>query len=418
MTAIGIDLGTTYSCVGVYHHLDNRIDIIKSNSGKEKTPSYVSFTDDGIFVGEDAENRAVFYPTNTVFDILTLIGVKYTDQKVQDGIKYWPFKVIPDESSHPIIEVQYQGETKHFSPEEIIAIILRYMKELAENYLKEKVSDVVITVPATFGIIERQSIIHSCLKAELNVIRFIPKSVAAAIAFYDLNKSNIDRSILVYDFGGGSIESSIVSNHGNMFCVKSMSGESNLGGENINNNMLDYSINCFHEKYKNKDTLLPRPLMSLRKSCEESKKVLTTVEKTSICCQSFYNQQDFIESISRSKFEEINQNLFESAMNPIRQVLNDSNISKNKITNIVLMGGSSRIKIIQDKIAKLLPGIQIISVNPDTSSAYGAALYAAAIKNKNFVLNDALAYSLGYAKDNSNRISLLQKNMAFPIKKL
>lgn len=317
------------------HHCNNRIEIIK-NIGKEKTPSYISFKDDEILVGEDAQNQVVVNPTNTVFDIQTLIGRKYTDQKVQERIKYWPFKVISDESSQPIIEVQFKGETKHYYPEEIMAIILRYMKELAENYLNEKVTDVVITVPATFGIIERQSIINSCLIAELNVIRFIPKSVAAAIAFFDYNKFYNDRTILVYDFGGGSTESSIVNVHNNMFCVKSMSGESNLGGENINHNMIDYSINCFHEKYKNNDTLLPRPLMSLRKSCIATKKKLTSVKNASIDCHSFYNNQDFKESISRSKFEEINQNLFESAMNPIRQVLKDSNISKKEITDIIL----------------------------------------------------------------------------------
>ena len=422
MSAVGIDLGTTYSCVGVFRH--NRVDIIANDMGNRTTPSYVAFTDEERLVGDAAKNQAAMNPTNTVFDAKRMIGRKFSDPIVQKDMQQWPFKVVRGDADRPRIQVQWKGETKQFYPEEISAMVLGKMKEVAETQLTEKVTDAVVTVPAYFNDGQRQATKDAGVIAGLNVLRIINEPTAAAIAFGLNEKSEEERHVLIFDLGGGTFDVSLLDIDGGMFEVKATAGDTHLGGEDFDSRMVNYFADRFQKKFKCDLRQSPRALRTLRTACERAKRTLSTATTASIICDSLYEGHDFMDNISRAMFENLNDELFRSTMNPVAQVLKDANMSKSDVTDIVLVGGSSRIPRVQQLLQDFFNGKQPCrGVDPDEAVAYGAAVQAAIIKGdtseavKDILLLDVAPLSLGIETAGEIMTVLIPRNTTIPAKK-
>ena len=247
MVAIGIDLGTTYSCVGYWK--DNRCEIIANDQGNRTSPSYVAFTKDERLVGDAAKNQASGNPENTVYDAKRLIGRDFNDPVVQSELKLFPFGVTNKEDRIHI-EVEYKGEKKSFKPEEISSMVLSKMKEVAESYLGEEVTDAVVTVPAYFNDSQRNSTRDACLISGLNPLRIINEPTAAAIAYGLDKKGDGEQNILIFDMGGGTFDCSLLTIDDGIFEVKATAGDTHLGGEDFDNIMVQHFVQEFKRKNK------------------------------------------------------------------------------------------------------------------------------------------------------------------------
>ena len=374
--AIGIDLGTTYSCVGVWQN--DRVEIIANDQGNRTTPSYVAFTENNErLIGEAAKNQTAMNPKNTVFDAKRLIGRKFSDQQVQDDMKDWSYKVISGDADKPMIEVDFNGETKQFSAEEISSMVLTKMKDIAESYLGKKVTDAVVTVPAYFNDSQRQATKDAATIAGLNCLRIINEPTAAAIAYgLDKNKDD-DTNVLIFDLGGGTFDVSVLNIEGGIFEVKATAGDTHLGGEDFDSRLLRHFSEEFKRKHKKDISGNPRALRRLRTACERAKRTLSSTAQTTIEIDSLYDGVDFYTSITRARFEELCMDLFRKCMEPVEKTLRDSKIDKSKINEIVLVGGSTRIPKIQQMLSDFFNGKELNkTINPDEAVAYGATVQA------------------------------------------
>ncbi len=419
--AIGIDLGTTYSCVGVWQN--DKVEIIANDQGNRITPSYVAFTNTERMIGDSAKNQAILNPNNTIFDAKRLIGRKYNDPCVQSDLKHFPFNVI-DKDNKPIIEVNYKNETKHFQPEEISAMILIKMKEIAESYLGTSVKNAVVTVPAYFNDAQRAATKDAGIIAGLNIIRIINEPTAAAIAYGLDIKNNKESNILVFDLGGGTFDVSILTIDEGIFEVKATAGDTHLGGEDFDNRLIYYFIQEFKRKHKKDISDNSRSLIRLRKLCEIAKKTLSSNTQASIEIDSLFDGIDFISSITRARFEELCMDLFRKTMEPVEKVLKDAKMSKNDINEIVLVGGSTRIPKIQQLLSDFFNGKELSkSINPDEAIAYGATVQAAILTNvksnkiSDLLLLDVAPLSLGIETAGEVMTVLIPRNSTIPCNK-
>jgi len=421
VSSIGIDLGTTYSCVGVWQN--DRVEIIPNDQGNRTTPSYVAFTDSERLIGDAAKNQAAMNPTNTVFDAKRLIGRRFNDQEVQSDMKHWPFKVV-EKNGKPYIEVQFKGETKDFTAEEISSMVLTKMKDTAEAYLGDKVSNAVITVPAYFNDSQRQATKDAGHIAGLNVLRIINEPTAAAIAYGLDKKSEGEKNILIFDLGGGTFDVSLLSIDDGIFEVKATAGDTHLGGEDFDNRLVQHFAQEFKRKYKKDLSTNPRSLRRLRTACERAKRTLSSSAQTSIEIDSLYEGIDFYTSITRARFEEINADLFRKVIEPVEKVLKDAKLDKGSINEIVLVGGSTRIPKIQSMVSMYFNGKEPSkSINPDEAVAYGAAVQAAILsgetsdKTQDLLLLDVSPLSLGIETAGGVMTTLIKRNTTIPTKK-
>ena len=374
MVAIGIDLGTTYSCVGWWK--DNRCEIIANDQGNRTTPSYVAFTETERLIGDGAKNQSSMNPENTIFDAKRLIGRKFDDPALQADIKTFPFKVISD-NNKPKIQANYKNELKDFQPEEISSMVLIKMKEIAESYIGEDVTDAVVTVPAYFNDSQRQATKDAGQIAGLNVLRIINEPTAAAIA-YGLDKKEEEKMVLIFDLGGGTFDVSLLSIDDGIFEVKATAGDTHLGGEDFDNIMMKYFIDEFKRKNKVDLSENKRALRRLKTACERAKRSLSSSNTASIELESIHEGIDFFTSITRARFESLCMNLFQKCINPVSKVLQDAGIAKSGIHEIVLVGGSTRIPKIQELLSSFFNGKELNKgINPDEAVAYGAAVQAA-----------------------------------------
>ena len=419
--AIGIDLGTTYSCVGIWQN--DRVEIIANDNGNRTTPSYVAFTDTERLIGDSAKNQSSMNPTNSVFDAKRLIGRNIDDKIIQQDIKSWPFKVI-DKDKKPHIQVQYKDETKQFSPEEISSMVLLKMKETAEAYLGEDVKDAVITVPAYFNDSQRQATKDAGTISGLNVLRIINEPTAAAIAYGLEKKTDRETNVLIFDLGGGTFDVSLLSIDDGIFEVKATAGDTHLGGEDFDTRLLNHFMAEFKRKFKKDIGNNMRAIKRLRTACERAKRTLSTTTQTSIEIDSLYDGIDFFSNITRARFEELCQDLFRDTMLPVEKVLNDAQFDKKMVDEIVLVGGSTRIPKIQSLLSNFFSGKELSrSINPDEAVAYGAAVQAAILSGDksdnvaNVLLLDVAPLSLGIETAGGVMTSLIERNTTIPTKK-
>ena len=422
MTAIGIDLGTTYSCVGVWQN--ERVEIIANDQGNRTTPSYISFTETERLIGDAAKNQASMNPINTIFDAKRLIGRNFNDSTVQSDIKQLPFKVVEKEDGKPFIQVTYKDEVKEFRPEELSAMILVKMKETAEGFLNEKVKKAVITVPAYFNDAQRQATKDAGVIAGLEVLRIINEPTAAAIAYGLDNVKSGEQTVLIFDLGGGTFDVSLLTIDDGVFEVKATAGDTHLGGEDFDSRIVQYFMLEFKRKHKKDISTNPRSLRRLRTACEKAKRTLSSAAQASIEIESLFDGIDFVSSLTRAKFEDLNQDLFTKCMEPVEKVLKDAHVSKGDVNQIVLVGGSSRIPKIQEMLSERFNGKELNrSINPDEAVAYGAAVQAALLtggKGKtldSLLLIDVAPLSLGIETAGGVMTKLIERNTTIPTKK-
>ncbi|CAF2157505.1 unnamed protein product, partial [Rotaria magnacalcarata] len=418
--AIGIDLGTTYSCVAVCQH--GEVEIIANEQGNRRTPSYVAFTNSGLLIGDVAKNQVAMNPHNTIFAAKRLIGRKYHDPTVQLDMKHWPFTIIND-GGKPKILVEYKNELRSFAPEEISSMILTKMKSITEAYLDQKVSDAVITVPAYFNDSQRRATIDAAAIAGLNVLRMINEPTAAAIAYSLDKKVNHEQRVLIFDLGGGTLNVSILTLEEGIFEVKSTAGNTHLGGEDFVNRMVTHFAQEFRRKHGRDLSNNKRALRRLHTTCECAKLTLSTCSQTSIEIDSLHEGIDFYSTMTRSCFEELNADLFISTLEPVEKALRDARMEKSQINEIILVGGSTRISKVQKLLQDFFNGKELNkSINPDEAVAYGAAVQAAILSDdksenlKYLLLLDVAPFSLGIESAGAVMTTLIKRNTTIPTK--
>lgn len=419
---IGIDLGTTYSCVGVWQN--DKVEIIANDQGNRTTPSWVAFNETEKLVGEAAKNQVGMNPSNTIFDVKRLMGHKFDDPLVQKEISGFPYKVSNNGQNMPQINVTYKGEPKSFSPQEVSAFILEKMKSIAEAYLGKEVKNAVITVPAYFNDAQRQATKDAGAICGLNVLRIINEPTAAAIAYGLDNKKEGERNIIIFDVGGGTLDVTLLTLDEGIFEVKATSGDARLGGVDFDTNMVNYFVDEFKRKYRHDIRDSQKAMMKLRKECERAKRTLSSSSQAFIEIDSLYEGVDFNSTMSRAKFEQINMPLFQKCMKSVEQVLMDSKISKSEIEEIVLVGGTTRIPKMQSLLSDFFGGKQLCnSINPDEAVAYGATIQASLLAGKqseklqDLLLLDVAPLSLGLETAGGVMTTLIKRNTSIPCNK-
>ena len=420
--AVGIDLGTTYSCVGCWKN--NNVEIIANDQGNRTTPSYVAFTDSERLVGDAAKNQVSMNTENTIFDAKRLIGRNFSDSQIAADMKHWSFNVKPDSNDKPIISVTYKNEIKEMKPEEVSAMILGKMKQISENYLGENVDAAVITVPAYFNDAQRQATKDAGAIAGLRVLRIINEPTAAAIAYGLDAPSDKEQRVLIFDLGGGTFDVSLLTIDEGIFEVMATAGNTHLGGEDFDNRLVDF----FTEEIKKKQRIdisdNPRALRRLRTCCERAKRTLSTSTQAFIEIDGLAEGQDFSSTITRARFEEMNMDYFRKCMEPVEKVLKDAKVSKGSVDKIVLVGGSTRIPKVQEMLSKFFNNKPLCKdINPDEAVAYGATVQAAILsgvkseKIDDLLLLDVTPLSLGIETAGGIMTNLIDRNTTIPTKK-
>lgn len=471
---IGIDLGTTYSCVAYYESCGS-VTIVVNENGNRITPSYVSFQGSERCIGDAAKKNSGQNPRNTIYDVKRLMGNKFSDPLVQADLKHLTYDVIKGENDKPLIQVDYMNEKKTFHPEMVSSMILEKLKNLASQHIGYEVKKAVITVPAYFNDSQREATKSAGEIAGLEVLRIINEPTAAAIA-YGLNIHG-DRNVLVYDFGGGTLDVTILNMDNGVFVVKSTNGDTHLGGEDFDNKLKDYCFMRFCDRHllkglnkltkeeneqlmnlleiksfvgiqsigtdKLNDALNKQPskeikdvidqliqvnnlyqdtklMRRLKTACEEAKKTLSTENSADVIYDNFYNSHDLKVTITRSKFEQICDSEFKRCMSPIDKALADAKMASMQIQDVVLVGGSTRVPKIRELLNERFPGLLRTNINPDEAVAYGAAVNAAIVGNTgdkvtdDIVLIDVTPLSLGVQTYGEVMEPMIKRNTPIP----
>jgi len=422
-SCIGIDLGTTYSCVAVW--MNNGVEIIANATGDRTTPSWVAFAGDERLVGQAAVHQAAGNSANTVFDAKRIIGQHIKDEAVQKDIKHFPFAVKEGAGGKPMIEVEYKGQTKQYSAEEISAAVLGEMKATAEAHLGHEVTEAVVTVPAYFNDQQRQATKDAGRIAGLDVKRIINEPTAAALA-YGLDKQDAAaQNVLVFDLGGGTFDVSILKQDGGIFEVLSTGGDTHLGGEDFDNSVVDHLCEDIKRKMKQDVKGNPRALRRLRTAVERGKRVLSSGSSTTIEIDSLIDGEDYSATLSRAKFEQLNASYFQKCMTTVQKVVEDSKLPVDQIAEIVLVGGSTRIPKIQEMLSAHFGGKELCkSINPDEAVAYGAAVQGAVLSGirsdatNSLLLVDVTPLSMGIETTGRVMSTLIKRNTPIPVRKM
>ena len=419
---IGCDLATCMSMVAVWKN--GAVDIIASDTGNRAVPSVVSFGEERL-VGEAAKSMGATNPKNTVFDAKRLIGRTFDDPAVQKDIRTWPFKVVDDGKNRPQVEVEINGEVKRMYPEELSAMVLGKLKAMAEAYLGEEVKDAVVTVPAYFNDAQRQATKDAGRIAGLNVLRLLAEPTAACIAYGLNEKGKGERKVIIFDLGGGTFDVSLLTVEDGVFEVLATSGDTHLGGQDVDTRIVEWAMEEFKRKTKIDVRTNSKAMARLRLVAERVKKTLSTANQATLEVDSLAEGNDLVLTLSRAKFESLCEDLFRKCMGPVEQVLKDAKLSKTDIHDVVLVGGSSRIPRVQALLKELFNGKELCqSIHPDEAVAYGAAVQAHILSgnNKNdatseLLLLDVTPLSLGIETSGNVMTTLIKRNTTIPVKK-
>jgi len=419
-TTVGIDLGTTYSCVGVYKN--GKVEIIANDQGNRITPSWVAFTDEERLVGDSAKNQAAINPENTVFDIKRLIGRKYGDSTVQHDKKLLPYDIV-DKQGKPYVQVLFKKEKKTYSPEEVSAMVLTKMKEVAEAFLGKEIKNAVVTVPAYFNDAQRQATKDAGTISGLNVLRIINEPTAAAIA-YGLDNKGGEKNILVFDLGGGTFDVSLLTIDNGVFEVIATNGDTHLGGEDFDRRVMDYMLKLFKKKAGKDASKDKKAIQKLRREVERAKRALSNTHQQRIEIEGFFDGADLSETITRAKFEELCMDLFKKTLGPVEKVLDDASLNKNQVDELVLVGGSTRIPKVQQLLQDYFNGKEPNKgINPDEAVAYGAAVQGGILSGEggketsDLLLLDVTPLTLGIETVGGVLTKLIGRNTVIPTKK-
>ena len=416
---VGIDLGTTYSCVAVFQN--GKVEIIANEQGNVTTPSYVAFTDTERLIGEVARDQMVRNPENTVYDAKRIIGRQFSDAAVQQGMKLWPFTVINDRGS-PVIRVEYKGERRQFTPEEISAMVLAKMRETAETYLGQKVTDAVVTVPAYFNNHQRGATMDAGRIAGLNIKRIINEPTAAALAYGLDKKPSGTRVVLVFDLGGGTFDVSILKiSDGSKFEVLSTAGDTHLGGQDFDNRVVNHFAREFRREHQKDLSGSARAMRKLKAASEEAKRTLSSSTHARIEVDSLYEGIYYSSTISRARFEKMCDDLFRRTLEPVEQALRDAHMNKTRIDDVVMVGGSTRIPKVQQLVRDFFGGKELnMGINADEAVAYGAAIQAAMLSSDRsesvcaVALRDVIPLSIGIEVAGLHMEKFIERNTAIP----
>lgn len=396
------------------------LQILVNDQGNRITPSWVAFTDDERLVGDGAKNQAPANPENTIYDAKRFIGRKWDDKDIQRDMKGLPFELI-NKDGRPVVQVSVKGEKKTFTPEEISSMVLAKMKEVAETYLGKAVTHAVVTVPAYFNDAQRQATKDAGTIAGLTVLRIVNEPTAAAIA-YGLDKKGDERRIIVYDLGGGTFDVSLLSIEEGVFEVLATSGDTHLGGEDFDNRVIDHFTKIFNKKHDVDCSKDKKAMGKLKREVEKAKRTLSSQMSTRIEIEAFYKGEEFSETLTRAKFEEINIDLFKKTMKPVEQVLKDAGVKKTEVDDIVLVGGSTRIPKVQSLLEEYFNGKKASKdINPDEAVAYGAAVQGAILSREegvdDIVLVDVNPLTLGIETTGGVMTKLIGRNTVIPTRK-
>ena len=421
--AIGIDLGTSYSYVGVWQN--GKVEIIQNKIGERRIPSYIAFTDTERLIGDEAKNQITHNPKNTIFSAKRLIGRNFEDKEVQDDIKLWPFKVVKDEKSdRPQVCITYQKEERKFYAEEICAMVLQKLKQTATDFLGKEVKEAIIAVPAYFNDSQRQAIKDAGTISGLNVLRIISEPVLTAIAFGYDKKYETERNVLIFDLGSGNLSISLLSLEDGLFEVRATNGNTHLGGEDFDNRLIEYCAEEFRRKTGIDIKSNPKAIYRVRASCQKAKIALSSATQAIVDIDGLMNGEDLNVVITRSKFEDLCMDLFQKCISPLEKVIKDAKMSKNQVHDVVLVGGSTRIPKIQQMVQEFFNGKELNKyINPDESVAYGAAIQAAVITNvrdekiEKIILLDVTPFSLGIETNKGEMRVFIPRNSTLPTKK-
>ena len=413
---IGIDLGTTNSCVAVME--GNQPTVIINNEGERTTPSVVAFTDGGERkIGNPAKRQAITNPQNTVFSIKRFMGETY--EQVQKEIARVPYKVVRGENNTPRVDIN----GKLYSPQEISAMILQKMKKTAEDYLRQEVTEAVITVPAYFSDPQRQATKEAGKIAGLDVKRIINEPTAAALA-YGLDKKNKDMKVAVYDLGGGTFDISILELGGGVFEVKSTNGDTHLGGDDFDQEIINWLAQEFANENGGIDLKKdPMALQRLKEAAEKAKIELSNQTSTEINLPYIMPvdgiPKHLVKTLTRAKFEQLCDNLFQRSIEPCRQALKDAGLNASDIDEVLLVGGSTRIPKVQELVKEFFGKEPNRSVNPDEVVAIGASIQGGVLAGdvKDVLLLDVTPLSLGIETLGGVMTKLIESNTTIPTHK-